>query len=265
MLDLTDFDWYKFKVDYGSAGCCPKYFDGTDYYKLSTFNTTSGFYGVESQTEVIVSRFCDIIGLPHIHYDGDSAKVKMKNKVYDTYVCWSKDFSNGQSKISYEYYCDLKGLDVCDIVDNFKSISAYKDYCIYCLLDFLIINRDRHSANIEFLLDNDNVSVVSPFDNGFSLLAPYTNDIEGIRKFDTMRDVKVNTCLVSDRSLYSGITQIRDTDITLNKITKRDLYSIFDSDLLRYLPGNIEYAEKIVDILWRRYEYARGKKVFNTQ
>ena len=207
------------------------------------------------------------VGIPHIKYSGDEALLTLDNKVYTNYVCWSENFlSDGLSKMTLESLCKIMGLDMSKPVENFKALDLWNDYCYYCLLDFLIINRDRHGANIEVLIDNENkLKTVPPFDNGLCLIAPYQDDLKRASKIDYMENFKGNSCLVTDRSLYTGLKNIGHTDIILNKITKDLLYdNLFDDVMLKYLPHE-EYAEIIVDILWERYSYAEREKIFTAK
>lgn len=280
MEDLRYLDWQtNLSKSRGSGGCYYKSeYDGK-FYKLSLFDNFSGkVEGVESINEVVVSRFCDLVGLSHIEYRGVEGIINICGKDLSAYICVSDDFSqDGYSKILYETMLMANNMPLNDPVGNFKKLGFLKEYCEYCLLDFIIRNVDRHEANIEFLVPDgrmviNGIKLVDPFDNGLSLYSFYYNDIFKMLSAPIIDDAKTNTCLTVDRKLSTGLLNIHKLGIklVLNPIPREVSVLrkvLFDDAMYDYLltgssDGNLLYAEKVCEILIGRYEYAKEKGIF---
>ena len=280
MIDLRGVDW-KCNTRYGSTGGqFYKAREGSKYYKLSQYQESMGIFGFESVLEVIVSNFCELLNIPHIVYSGFEAFVSIHGREGCAYVCSSEDFNvDGYSKVTYSFLCKLYGLPIDDAYTNFKKLGMSKEFYEFNLLDFLIINRDRHNANIEFLVGegNNDLRLIPSFDLGCSLIAPYFDRISMVLGLDVLGDYPVNSCLVEDRSLYTGLKYLKSCP-NCYKPTVKGIYSreelncLFDNVMLRYLPPSDLseeekgiYQLKIIDILWERYNYAKREGIFNTK
>lgn len=113
--------------------------------------------------EIIVQKLMDLMHMEHIQYTLVHALIKPQGQEYETYLCESKDFKQpGESKLAFE--------------------------------DYLILNRDRHGANIEVLRNPKMKTIrLAPFfDHGLSLLCRCRSEKE-IRSFDVMEDRRVQS------------------------------------------------------------------------
>lgn len=218
----------------GIPGALLKVFDEDTmrYYKASTFMYGVGFVGTESINEVIVSKLCDMLDIPHIEYFLSKEIIDTEYGEYETYVCYSYDYKCGKSTIAYE--------DA-----NFKLPDIFK-YKMF-LLDFIIINWDRHGANIEFYEDGTPVPL---FDNGLSLLAPYLDNVSNINKMDVRADFRTNN-YIGSKNLYENLKSVPKGVLHVPDLNKQLLY-----DFLRELPLKREQTDKIYEIITVRYDIA---------
>ena len=121
------------------------------------------------------------------------------------------------------------------------------------VVDFLILNRDRHGANIEVLRNARKKSLrLAPiFDHGLSLLFNCHTE-EEINQFDVMKDRAVQ-CFVGSRSVQQNLMLIPKGEIpALNP-----LQHTHKAYLLEGLDGIIPQSlqNKIWDMIWQRWEY----------
>ena len=90
-----------------------------------------------------------ILGISHLPYQLIHAKILIDQKEYETWLCASKDFKQrGESKIALDAYYQAESL----------PNESPMDFCIRCgwestvyemlVVDYLILNRDRHGANL---------------------------------------------------------------------------------------------------------------------
>lgn len=164
-IDLRKINW-DFKSNHSTDGVVPKAYYQGSYYKLSSFSPSNGFYGNEAVTECVVSDILDSMGIEHIRYRLVMGNITYDGSSYTTPVCISSDFNpNRAPTISLERYLrshavGKKPLEAC-ISLGFESYI----YTMF-LVDFLVLNRDRHGANIE-LLDG---KLVPLFDHGLALM-----------------------------------------------------------------------------------------------
>lgn len=166
LVDLREITW-DFKSDNSTDGVVPKaYYQGA-YYKLSSFNPHDGFYGPEAVTECVVSDVLDTMRIPHDKYKLVMGKVIYDGRQYQTPVCISQDF-NPKKKPVVSLGRYLRSHAVGKPPFEACLELGFDDY-IYTmfLVDFLILNRDRHSSNIELV---DEVPVPL-FDHGLALTA----------------------------------------------------------------------------------------------
>ena len=76
------------------------------------------------------------------------------------------------------------------------------------VVDFLILNRDRHGANIELPRDREKreIRLTPLFDHGLSLLCRCETE-DAIKKFDVMTDLPVQ-CFAVSRSAQENLKLI---------------------------------------------------------
>ena len=77
-------------------------------------------------------------------------------------------------------------------------------------VDFIILNRDRHGANIEVLRNSRNHTVrLAPlFDHGLSLIFPCMTEYEA-QSYDILKDINCNN-YIGTRSCVENLSLIKD-------------------------------------------------------
>lgn len=122
------------------------------------------------------------------------------------------------------------------------------------VVDFLILNRDRHGANIEVLRDskNKNIRLAPLFDHGLSLMFSVKNNEKSAESFDVMADRRVQ-CFVGSNSVLENLKVIPVEKLPiLNPLRETDRQNLF-KDLDTILP--FTFQEKIWEMIWGRYNY----------
>lgn len=256
--DLTYLSWSLIRSSSGTAGSFLKATDDLQqpkiYYKLSNYDGINGIVGHECINEIIVDRLLNILEIEHLHYDLIHADIDVDGKEMETYLCASKDFkAHGEHKVALDAYYQAEKLDG-ETPLQFCTRNGWSDF-IYKMLvvDFLILNRDRHGANIEVLRNARKKSLrLAPiFDHGLSLLFNCHTE-EEINQFDVMKDRAVQ-CFVGSRSAQQNLMLIpKDEILALNP-----LQHTHKAYLLEGLDGIIPQSlqNKIWDMIWRRWEY----------
>ena len=256
--DLTYLSWSLIRSSSGTAGSFLKATDDLQqpkiYYKLSNYDGINGIVGHECINEIIVDRLLNILEIEHLHYDLIHADIDVDGKEMETYLCASKDFkAHGEHKVALDAYYQAEKLDG-ETPLQFCTRNGWSDF-IYKMLvvDFLILNRDRHGANIEVLRNAPKKSLrLAPiFDHGLSLLFNCHTE-EEINQFDVMKDRAVQ-CFVGSRSAQQNLMLIpKDEILALNP-----LQHTHKAYLLEGLDGIIPQSlqNKIWDMIWQRWEY----------
>lgn len=256
--DLTYLSWSLIQSSSGTAGSFLKATDDLQqpkiYYKLSNYDGINGIVGHECINEIIVDRLLNILEIEHLHYNLIHADIDVDGKEMETYLCASKDFkAHGEHKVALDAYYQAEKLDG-ETPLQFCTRNGWSDF-IYKMLvvDFLILNRDRHGANIEVLRNARKKSLrLAPiFDHGLSLLFNCHTE-EEINQFDVMKDRAVQ-CFVGSRSAQQNLMLIpKDEILALNP-----LQHTHKAYLLEGLDGIIPQSlqNKIWDMIWQRWEY----------
>ena len=256
--DLTYLSWSLIRSSSGTAGSFLKATDDLQqpkiYYKLSNYDGINGIVGHECINEIIVDRLLNILEIEHLHYDLIHADIDVDGKEMETYLCASKDFkAHGEHKVALDAYYQAEKLNG-ETPLQFCTRNGWSDF-IYKMLvvDFLILNRDRHGANIEVLRNARKKSLrLAPiFDHGLSLLFNCHTE-EEINQFDVMKDRAVQ-CFVGSRSAQQNLMLIpKDEILALNP-----LQHTHKAYLLEGLDGIIPQSlqNKIWDMIWQRWEY----------
>ena len=146
-----------------------------------------------------------MLGIEHLYYDLIHALISVDGKDIDTYITRSENFkAPDERKQALETFYDLHKLADESPLD-FMLRMGWERYVYQLILtDYLILNRDRHGANIEVLIKPDGETRLSPlFDNGCSLLFSCYNDRDEIRAFDVMKDRPVNNFIGSRSTEYN--------------------------------------------------------------
>ena len=256
LTDLRYLTWSHARYSSGTAGSYLKAYEIRNgkklYYKLSCFDPEQGITGHECVNEVIVDRLLQILGVEHIHYQLIHALVLVNDEEYETYVCVSEDFKEpGDSKAALDDYYDMEH-DPGESRIDFCVRKGWKDY-IYTMLvvDYLILNRDRHGANIEVLRNrvNETVRPAPLFDHGLSLIFSCKTD-EEVKNFDPMSDPPVQS-YIGSRSAAENLKLIpSNSRPSLRELEERDKKILF-SGLDEALPEI--YRDKIWEMIWKRW------------
>ena len=257
LQDMTYLSWAKTRNSSGTAGSFLKaYEEGTEgkiYYKLSNYDAWNGIIGHECVNEIIVDRMLSILGIDHLACQLIHARVLIDQKEYETWLCASKDFKQrGESKIALDAYYqaermpDESPLDFC-IRSGWES-TVYE----MLVVDYLILNRDRHGANMEVLRNprQKTVRLAPLFDHGLSLLSR-CESTEAMLREDVMADKPVQ-CFVGSRSSRENLKLIpADKRPKLNPLTTESRTVLMDglSDAL-----DPQWLDRIWEMIWKRWQ-----------
>jgi len=180
------------------------------------------------------------------------ADVTVDGKTHEVYLCASEDFkAKSESKIALDAYKELEALPDESALE-FCSRMGWENYIYQMLVvDYLILNRDRHGANIEVLRNSRKkmVRLAPLFDHGLSLLCSCSDDAAAA-KFDVMADKPCNN--------YIGSKSTWDNLRIIPKDKTPELTPLHESDrqvLLEGLDGVISptLQEKIWEMIWKRW------------
>lgn len=256
--DLTYLTWSKIRNSSGTAGSFLKAY--TDfggkkrYYKLSNYDAYKGIVGHECVNEIIVDRLLGILGIPHLNYELIYADVMIGDKRYSTFLCGSEDFkARGESKIALDTFYQAERVENESPLD-FCIRYGWEAYIYEMLVvDFLILNRDRHGANIEVLRNSKNKSYrLAPlFDHGLSLCFTCIENSD-LSQIDVMEDKKVQ-CFVGSNSAMENLKLIpREKLPKANALKEGDKERLF-ADLDGVISNDLQ--DKIWDMIWTRWRY----------
>ena len=256
--DLTYLSWAKIRNSSGTAGSFLKSFSDLGgekiYYKLSNFDAFQGMIGHECINEIIVDRLLSILGIPHLHYQLIHADILIEGKQYTTYLCASSDFKEkGEGKIALDAYYQVEHLEE-ETPLEFCIRNGWGTYIYEMLVvDFLILNRDRHGANIEVLRNRQKGTVrLAPlFDHGFSLIFSCVAE-DAVQRVNVLED-KAIQCFVGSHSAEENLKQIlTDQMPNVNPLKETDRNQLFEG-LENVLPQL--WQDKIWEMIWTRWQY----------
>ena len=254
--DLTYLSWTKIRNSSGTAGSFFKAYaeigDSRIYYKLSNYDMKNGITGHECVNEIIAARLLDILDIPHLDYQLINADIVIDGSRYTTYLCASEDFKTaGDSKIALDTYYQMERLEDETPLD-FCIRQGWEDYIYKMLLtDYLILNRDRHGANIEVLKNSVSRSIrlADLFDHGLSLIFSSKN-ISEIREIDVMEDKPVQ-CFVGSNSARENLNIIPlGYSLDIRELKEQDRAYIF-RDIDGIMPP--EWQDKVWEMIWKRW------------
>ena len=254
--DMTYLSWSKIRNSSGTAGSFLKAYSmlGGEkiYYKLSNFDKIRGVIGHECVNEIIADRLLDVLGIPHLRYELIHADVNIGGKTHEVYLCASKDFKEkNESKLALDAYWEAEHIEEESALD-FCIRNGWEEYIYQMLVvDFLILNRDRHGANIEVLRNSRKKTIhLAPlFDHGISLLFNCMDDA-AVAKYDVMDDKRVNNYIGSS-STWENLKLIsKDKLPNLNALKETD-----NKYLMHNLDGVISHTlqDKIWEMIWKRW------------
>ena len=254
--DLTYLSWSVYRNSSGTAGSFLKSYSELGgkkvYYKLSNFDKVQGVIGHECVNELIVDRLLTILGIPHLPYQLIHADIMLEGEIQDVYLCASDDFKEkGESKIALDAYKEREAEPKESALD-FCVRMGWENYIYQMMVvDYLILNRDRHGANIEVLRNSRKKTLhLAPlFDHGLSFLCRCMNDSQ-IEAFDVMEDKLCNN-FIGSRSTWENLKLIpKDKMPASNPLRESDREIIMEG-LDDVLSGTLQ--DKIWEMIWKRW------------
>lgn len=256
LQDLRFLDWVDKKMSSGTPGCFLKAYENNHgkcyYYKMSNYDSYRGIFGHECLNELIVSRLLSLLKVEHLEYQLVHALIRVDDKELEGYICKSLNFRREtERKMAFETYYELQRENK-ESPMEFAQRKGWEQLVQQMIaVDYLICNRDRHGANIELLIDqNDNVRMAPLFDHGLSLLFSCYDNQESIRKYDVLEDKAVNN-FFGARSLEYNLRFLpKGKNIFSGKLHESDRSRIFEG-----LEGILSdlHLNKIWEMLWERW------------
>ena len=204
--------------------------------------------------EIIVDRLLEILGVEHLHYQLIHADVEINGRVFETWVCASEDFKQpGENKNALDGFYQVNSLSGESRYD-FCVRNGWQRYVDTMLaVDYLIMNRDRHGANIEVLRNarKKTLRIAPLFDHGLSFLCSCMSK-EEIEAFDINKDLPCQN-FIGGRSTLDNLSLIKDK----NSIFHNKLLPEHHEKLIKDLDDVISVAhmEKIWEMLYSRWCY----------
>ena len=256
--DLRHLDWTKTRRTSGTAGSFLKASETRKgvhwYYKLSDYDAWRGIVGHECINEIIVDRLLTLLKIPHLSYQLIYAKIIIDGKEYITWLCRSEDLKKtGDSKIALDAYYQMERIHGESPLE-FCIRQGWAEYIYQMLIiDFLILNRDRHGANMEVLRNRSHKTVrLAPlFDHGLSLFFS-AHEEKQLVSADPLSDKRVQ-CFVGSHSAAENLLLIPDEYRRLPGCLTKESRAYLFADLEDALPG--PWRDAIWEMLWKRWEY----------
>lgn len=259
--DLTYLKWSHVRNSSGTAGTFLKSQSVVSgekiYYKLSNYDSEKGIVGHECVNEIIVDRLLTILGIEHLEYQLIHADIEIDGKIHETWICASRDFKRrGETKAALDNYFQTNRIGNESHYEFCVNYGWQKYIDTMLAVDYLILNRDRHGANIEVLRNarQHSLRIAPLFDHGLSFLCSCFSE-EEIEKFDISADKPCQN-YIGSRSTFDNLNLIADKNAVFQaKLTLQDKEILFE-DLSSVLSET--HLNKIWDMLWLRWcEYEK--------
>lgn len=254
--DLRHLTWSKVRNSSGTAGSFLKAYSDIGgrktYYKLSNYDSVHGITGHECVNELIVDRLLTVLGVEHLHYQLLHADILLDDRPAETWLCSSDDFKQpGDTKIALDAYYQVERL-VGESPLEFCVRNGWASYVYEMLVvDYLILNRDRHGANMEVLRNGKarTVRLAPLFDHGLSLLFSCRSSGD-LQAADIMEDKPVQS--------FVGSHSARENLELIPPGKEPNLHPLLPSDkevLLAGLDAVLpeDWLEKIWQMIWNRW------------
>ena len=254
--DLTFLQWSRIRHSSGTAGSFLKAYSELGgrktYYKLSNYDNLRGVVGHECVNELIADRLLTHLGIEHLEYRLIHADIRVNERVEETWLCASEDFKQaGEDKIALDAFYEAEHTEGETPLD-FCLRMGWGAYLWQTLIvDYLLLNRDRHGANMEVLRNRRKKTLrLAPlFDHGLSLLCSCQSE-EAVLRFDVMEDRPIQS-YIGSRSAEENLKLIPPGCLPLlNPIQAEDR-----TEILRGLDGILpqSYLDKIWEMIWKRW------------
>lgn len=256
--DLTYLNWSKIRNSSGTAGSFLKaYFEEGNrklYYKLSDYDSTKGVVGHECINEKIVDRLLTVLGIYHLRYELIYADIEVEGRKLETYLCRSEDFKRrGDQKAALDAFYDMEKNEGESRLEFCIRMGWESTIYEMLVVDFLILNRDRHGANIEVIRNpkKKTISLAPLFDHGLSLLSRCRTE-EEIEAYDVLDDKPVQ-CFVGSRSAKENLLIIPADKLPKLNPLKESHKDIIMGDLDDVISEKL--YNKIWEMIWKRWCY----------
>ncbi len=255
LQDMRHLSWEKTRKSSGTAGSFLKAYDDSGkkklYYKLSNFDAVKGIAGHECVNEIIVQRLLRKYGIEHLEYKLIHATIRIKEKEYETWLCESEDYKNpGETKIALEDYYQMEMVPGEDPLEFCIRKGWAEQIYKMLIVDHIVLNRDRHGANIEVLRSPKEKSIrLAPlFDHGLSFVCRCANE-EELANFDVLKDLPVQA-FIGSGSTYENVRKVPKSYInSIPVLTENDREMIFSG--LDRVMGKA-WLDKIWEMIARR-------------
>lgn len=255
--DLTFLSWSLLRGSPGTVGTFLKSYSDLGgkkiYYKLSDYDSVQGVVGHECVNELIVDRFLTVLGIDHLHYQLIHGTIMLDGTETETFLCASEDFKKqGEDKVALDIFYQAERFENESPMDFCIRMGWEKQIYEMLVVDFLILNRDRHGANIEVLRNKKKrtYSLAPLFDHGLSLVCRCHQEDE-VRKVNVLEEKQVQ-CFVGSRNTKENLLLIPPDQLPrLNRLSEGHRDMIME-DLEEALPA--VWRDKIWEMLMRRYQ-----------
>ena len=257
LQDMRYLKWSKARYSSGTAGTFLKSYETSKgrriYYKLSDFDSMRGIVGHECVNELIVDRLLRELDIPHLSYRLINALIDIDGKEYETWLCASDDFKQyGESKLALEDYYQMEKKESETPLDFCKRM-GWGTYIYEMLVtDYLILNRDRHGANIEVLRNSRTKTIrLAPlFDHGLSFVCRCQQESD-LDSFDVMADLRIQS-FIGGHSSEDNLKLIPpDICLNLGSFTEASRSNLFYG--LDHVLSD-RYFDTIWRMLWGRWQ-----------
>ena len=257
LQDLTHLSWSHVRGSSGTAGSFLKSYEETPegkiYYKLSNYDSFRGIIGHECVNEIIADRLLTILGIPHLAYTLIHAKILLEDLPHQTWLCASSDYKRpGERKLALDTYYQTEHLPGESPMEFCVRCGWEQDIYQMLVFDFLILNRDRHGANMEILMDRNRKKVrLAPlFDHGVSLLSRCPDESAMLR--ENLLEDKPVQCFVGSHSSWQNLDLIPPE----KRPALHPLRSADRSILLEGLSDALDskWLNRIWEMIWQRWE-----------
>ncbi len=260
LADLRHLKWSRTRQSSGTAGSFLKSMETVDnirwYYKLSNFDAYKGVVGHECINEIIADRLLVLLGIPHLSYQLLRARILIDGQEYITWLCRSMDYRKpGESKIALDAFYQMER-EAGESPLDFCLRNGWAEYIYQMLLiDFLILNRDRHGANMEFLRNRPKKTIrLAPlFDHGLSFYFSVHGEVD-LRSVNPMEDKRIQ-CFVGSNSAMENLRIIPEGGLRIGGLLNESSHESIFTGLETALSAS--RREAIWEMIRQRWHYAR--------
>jgi len=255
--DLTHLSW---NIS-GMGGSFLKSADAGIFYKLSNYDPFLGITGHECINEIIADRLMTVLGIDHIRYELIHACILIDGREYVTWLCSTENFRrSSESKTSFESFHKSNHMNHEKMMAFIERFGWEEEIYKMLIVDFLILNRDRHGANMEVLIDSVSHTIrLSPlFDNGLSLLFS-CKDLKSLEQYGILEDKPVQ-CFAGSGSTLKNLNLITKFP-HLNPLKESDFAFIFKGLDEAMDERWLEKIQKMIWARWNLYEDFRNQKL----